>query len=97
MKDYVHEHFAKHSGPVRRHLVCADGTTMSVQASKFHYCSPREDTGPWGCVEVWCIRGPHGRTIYPRSFGGGKDEPYSFVPVSVVNKFIHRHGGIKGA
>jgi hypothetical protein len=95
MQDYVHEYLAKYSGPVRPWLSCADGTRMSVQASKFHYCSPRDDRGPWGCVEVWCIAGPSGRAIYPRSFGdGSKDTPYSFVPVSVVNKFIHRHGGL---
>lgn len=34
------------------HITCKDGTTLSVQASKYHYCKPREDTGPWTHVEV---------------------------------------------
>lgn len=28
---------------VRPYLKCKDGYTVSVQASGFHYCSPRED------------------------------------------------------
>ena len=31
---------------VREHVVCADGFTLSVQASDFHYCTPRSKEGP---------------------------------------------------
>ena len=31
---------------------CADGFSMSVQASQFNYCNPRSNTGPWESVEV---------------------------------------------
>lgn len=33
-------------------IVCKDGTTLSVQASDGHYCSPRNNRGPWTAVEV---------------------------------------------
>ena len=33
-------------------VVCADGFEMSVQASRGHYCSPREDVGPYTTVEI---------------------------------------------
>ncbi len=76
-------------------MTCKDGTTLSVQASRGHYCSPRGDEGPWSSVEVWLVEGPSGRTIYPRSFGGGgRDGPWGWVPVNLVNLFIKRHGGM---
>lgn len=28
------------------------GTSLSVQASKFHYCSPKQNDGPWESFEV---------------------------------------------
>lgn len=94
--DYVHDHFDKHAGPVRPHIVCANGTRLSVQASRHHYCTPRDDSGPWSAVEVWCIEAWTGRPIRPTSFGqGGGDNPYGYVPVSAVNRFIKRHGGVK--
>jgi hypothetical protein len=36
---------------VRDTILCADGFEISVQASRTHYCEPREDHGPWSRVE----------------------------------------------
>jgi hypothetical protein len=99
MIDYVNTYLAQHKdGTIKTAVVprlkCADGTQLSVQASSAHYCSPREDTGPWGAVEVWCISSPKGNPCYPRSFGKYEGDPYGWVPVSVVNAYIHRHGGL---
>ena len=33
-------------------VICKDGFSMSVQASQFTYCSPRDDYGPYWAVEV---------------------------------------------
>ena len=85
MRDYVHEHFAKHAPDtgkafcVRPAIVCADGTIYSVQASEGHYCNPKE-TGAarYASVEVW---GPRRR------------DPEGWVSVRRVNRRIHRHGG----
>jgi hypothetical protein len=88
--DYVHAHFAKYPLPgpvkgwaynVRPAIICKDGFVISVQASASgHYCSPKNDTGPYSTVEV--LKG--GKKLF-------KTE--SFVPVRNVNRRIHRHGG----
>lgn len=102
MRDYVNDWLESqkvgktgHSRAVVRRVTCKDGTKLSVQASAMHYCSPEDDDGPWSSVEVWHIEGPTGRAIYPRSFGGGgRDDPWGWVPVALVNLFIKRHGGL---
>ncbi len=50
MKDYVNDYLSataklSPSGAqsVRDRFVCADGTSLSIQANKFMYCTPRED------------------------------------------------------
>jgi hypothetical protein len=80
---------------VRPQIVCMDGATISVQASRFHYCSPRNDHGPYSEVEVG----------YPTpDFPEGvqwKDNPdrpdsesvFAFVPIKVVSDWIDSHGG----
>lgn len=72
---------------------CADGTTMSVQASRFHYCTPRLDRGPYSQVEVWCIEGPNDPK--PTEFDYSIDEPSAYVDIESVAAFIDKHGGIK--
>ena len=45
----------KHAGPrkpIRGVIRCHDGFQMSIQASRDHYCTPRDDTGPCSAVEV---------------------------------------------
>ncbi len=89
MRDYVTEHLAKWpiSYPetiVRPPIVCADGYAYSVQASQFHYCSPRDDSGPWSAVEVWGIN-PKGQHT--------TRDPRGWVPLARINRTIHRHGG----
>lgn len=39
-------------------VVCKDGTTISVQASFHHYCTPRSNLGPYTHVEVWSAQVP---------------------------------------
>jgi hypothetical protein len=72
-------------------VVCADGSTMSVQASKFHYCTPRSDFGPYTHVEVWYCKGPKQWEEY--GYGDGS-EPYVFVPIELVAEEIDRRGGM---
>ena len=95
MTDYVNEYLATARRPIAEHMRCADGTKLSVQASRGHYSKPRSDTGPWTHVEVWCVTGPSGMSIRLPSWGdGGQDDPYAYVPVEKVNAFIERHGGL---
>jgi hypothetical protein len=73
---------------------CADGLSLSIQADKCAYCTPRTNEGPWSSFEVgypsekipeimeWC-EDPDRPT----------DTVYAGVPVSVVEAVIDTHGG----
>lgn len=95
-KDYVNEHLRKYAGSgfVRPKMHLADGTTISVQASSGHYCTPREDRlSHYTHVEIG----------YPDDMEPFKEwaevweEDYSGVagrvPIEVVNKYIEERGG----
>lgn len=95
--DYVHDHLQAHPGPVRPRIVCADGYSLSVQASVFHYCSPRaNDRERYGMVEIGFPERPDGSPARPRRFGKGDYGVFGWVPVTSVNEYIHDHGGLKG-
>ena len=42
---------SKRAFPMPR-VICKDGATLSVQAGEYLYCTPRNNSGPWGKVEV---------------------------------------------
>ena len=78
--------------PIAPIIKCKDGTTLSVQASEGHYCSPRTDTGPYSEVEVWCI------TDSPTpvtEFEYDSEDPSAYVPITSVVAFIDNHGGME--
>ena len=67
---------------------CANGTTLSVQASQWHYCTPRDNKGPYTEVEVWCVSAP------VTEFEYSDEEPSAYVPIEAVVLFIDNHGGM---
>jgi hypothetical protein len=75
---------------------CADGFKMSVQASAFHYCTPRDSEGPWSKVEVGF---PSKRVEQFMTFiiDDSQDDPtdtvYGYVPLSTVAEVVAEHGG----
>lgn len=73
-------------------VICADGVTLSVQANENHYCTPRENTGPYTEVEVWCIRNC---TSPVTEFDYDESDPSGYVPIEQVVAFIDNHGGFK--
>ena len=74
-------------------LRCVDGTTLSVQASARHHCTPRDDTGPYTNVEVTFIsRLPPAHWHIWCSYDQG--EIFSQVPVAEVIGFLNDHGGL---
>ena len=83
--------------PVAARIVCVDGATLSVQASSLHYCSPREDVGPYDAVEVGfpSIAPPRSWKSYAEGGKCSTDTVYGYVPVVLVQRFIKRHGGIR--
>lgn len=77
-------------------LVCLDGARVSVQASQYHYCEPRQDNGPYSAVEAGFPN-----VLPPDSwlkFAEDKEAPtstvYAWLPVELVNEFVNAHGGI---
>ena len=86
-KELSFNYFYKDLAPI---VKCKDGTTLSVQASKYHYSTPRKDFGPYTEVEVWCVRNAAEVTEFDYS----DDEPSAYVPIEQVVQFIDNHGGI---
>ena len=69
-------------------IICNDGFMLSVQASSFHYCSPRDNMGPYKELEVMCD-GPESWSIYEE----GDNKLYAWVPVDEIRMLIEFHGG----
>jgi hypothetical protein len=93
--DATNEYLAKHQdkrGCTVKRIICADGFDMSVQASKYHYCAPRTDTGPYHKVEIGFPSAPVAEFM---EYQDGDDDVYGYVPVEIVNAVIAAHGGIK--
>ena len=92
----------------RAAVVCKDGFTMSVQASAYHYCSPRIHDAE-GYLEVE-IGYPSKRERLLDSYCEGiylwidkdskdkvfTDSVYPYVPAEVVLEVIMKHGGMIG-
>ena len=92
----VNEYLNKsRSGRLAPSVRCVDGFSMSVQASYSHYCSPRNDHGPWATVEVGF---PSHKCDDLMPYAENADAPcdtvYGWVPVEVVEKVIADHGGV---
>lgn len=81
-------------------ITCVDGTTLSVQASQFHYCTPRTDHGPYIEVEVGFPSAPPPET-WGQYYDGSREEfvsnpsgsVYGRIPVGLVREYIDAHGG----
>lgn len=78
-------------------IVCNDGFTVSIQASRTHYCSPRTDDAR--AYESFEIGFPSGQDDVIHSYAEDQNDPtntvYGWVPVEVIETLIEKHGGIK--
>ena len=78
-------------------VVCADGATISVQASRYHYCHPRDDEGPYIKVEVGYPTNVDEMPASWKEYAQDADQVvadiYAFIPVELVAQFIDEHGG----
>jgi hypothetical protein len=77
---------------VRNPVQLGDGLFISIQASKFHYCTPRVDNAPaYTTVEI-SFQG-----AVPAELDSYRDLPsesvFGFVPVELVDKLVEQHGG----
>lgn len=83
---------------VRPRAYCKDGFSISIQASEFHYCSPRVmDDGPYTKVELGYPNEPE---LILSDYRENLDDDYTstvypYVPVEIVDEIIKKHGGIE--
>ena len=80
----------------RPRLYCNDGYSVSVQASEFHYCSPRlNGLQDYKSVELGF---PSIEDELINEYADGDDDytdtVYGYVPIEIVEKLIEKHGGI---
>jgi hypothetical protein len=77
-------------------IECEDGFSMSVQASQGHYCTPRDNNGPWTEFEVGYPSAREGALMkYAEDKKHPTDTVYGWVPEAVILRIIKKHGGVK--
>lgn len=80
-----------------KRLELEDGESISVQASRTHYCTPRGDRGPWTEVEIGFPSCKPQREMM--EYVEDADDPtgtvYAYVPIQLACDFINQHGGLK--
>ena len=80
----------------RPRLYCNDGYSISVQASAFHYCSPRlNGLQEYKSVELG-YPSAEDELIneYAEDCMNYTETVYGYVPIEIVEKLIEKHGGI---
>ena len=80
----------------RPRLMCADGFSVSVQASEYHYCTPRiNGADKYETVELGY---PNIEDSLIMDYAEDDDMPtgtvYGYVPVHIVCELVEKHGGI---
>lgn len=84
---------------IRPTLVCSDGFNMSVQASYFHYCYPRQTLSDSNYNEVE-VGFPNMEEPLIMEYAENPEIPtetvYGWVPIAVIDEVIVKHGGISG-
>ena len=83
--------------PLNPKIHCLSGLSMSVQASETHYCTPRDDNGPYYSVEIGFPSMPLPE-LNEWADGpikeDGRCDVYGYVPVPELLKVIEANGGI---
>lgn len=80
----------------RQLLMCKDGFTMSVQASRTHYCEPKQDNlQEYTHVEIGRLSEVESLLLMYAEDGEHPTETiYPYVPVEDVEEIIRKHGGL---
>lgn len=80
--------------PLAKRIKCADGFSLSVQATWGAYCLPRRNLGPWHQVEVGF---PSAKPELIMDYAEQPERPtetvYGYVPIKLVEQLIALHGG----
>ena len=80
----------------RKRIECADGFSMSVQASRMNYCEPRVDNAKaYNEVEVGFPSSPEPLLErYAEDQSNLTETVYGWVPSQVVLDVLAKHGGV---
>lgn len=82
--------------PMRRKAKCADGFEVSIQASEFHYCQPRDNSGQYWEVELGFPTSHPGEEV--AAFAEDENDltgtVYGYVPIELVDDLLQSHGGL---
>jgi len=76
-------------------IVCYDGFEVSVQASSVHYCTPRDNEGPYTEVELGYLLEPVEAWVeYAEDPDDLTRTIYPYVPIELVEAVLEAHGGV---
>ena len=74
-------------------LTLANGGRISVQASATHYCSPKQNIGPYSSVEIYPeLKGKAKRLL--RDIPSSDNVVWGWVSIDVVVEMINQSGGV---
>ena len=90
--DYINLHVAMSRDRlgVASPMLLDSGLMLSIQASRFHYSTPRSDVGPYTHFEVAVNSDDIPEELLPYENGG----IYVRVPVEVLFRIVYNHGGV---
>ncbi len=81
---------------VTKRMICNDGFSISVQANRYTYCTPRQDRAwPYSEVELEFPSELDELIEEYAETEGTTQTVFGYVPIKVVNQLIEKHGGIK--
>ena len=77
------------------HVVCNDGFEMSVQAGQSHYSTPRDVVDSYEDAEIGFPSAEESLIArYADDEENLCDTVYGYVPCSIIDQVIEKHGGI---
>lgn len=80
--------------PKYKMAYCADGFSVSIQASEKNYCTPRNNSGPYTEVELGFPSLKDGLLLpYAEDPDNPTETVYGYVPSAVVLEVLEAHGG----
>lgn len=87
--------------PFTKPLLCADGFRISIQASKYHFCSPEENLQDAVGYRSFELGYPSEKEELILEYADDLEDAmgtvYPYVPIEIVVAVLDKHGGIKGA
>lgn len=77
-------------------LVCKDGESVSVQASRYSYSTPRDNSGPYTHVEAGfpSVNPPQSWMEFCEDSDRPTETVYGYMPIALVDEFVTAHGGL---